>query len=43
MQWSRLKHLVEERFAPTIRSRVSLQQATELWRTGEMQKILNGN
>lgn len=23
--------------------RVSLQQATELWRTGEMQKILNGN
>lgn len=27
MQWSRLKHLVEERFAPAIRSRVALQQA----------------
>lgn len=23
--------------------RISLQQSTELWRTGEMQKILNGN
>lgn len=39
MQWSRLKHLVEERFAPTIRSRVSLQQARYRYTLEEVGRV----
>jgi hypothetical protein len=39
MQWSRLKHLVEERLAPTIRSRVSLHQARYRYTLAEVGRV----
>jgi hypothetical protein len=39
MQWSRVKHLVEQRFAPSIRSRMSLHQARYRYTRGEVGRV----
>ena len=39
MKWSRLKHLVEERLAPTVRRRISLHQARYRYTLEEVGRV----
>jgi hypothetical protein len=39
MQWSRLKHALEDRFAPALRGRVAVFQARYRWSDGEAGRV----